>query len=64
MKDLKKVRNKVRTLARLLTKPGEKKEGALSEFLSGPNFKLVVEAVKSLYLEADSPQLALTLDIT
>lgn len=62
-KDEDNVRTKMRALARLLMKLNEGKtfRENLSFYISPRQFKVVVQAVKELYKEANSPQLGLTL---
>lgn len=63
VKDLDNARTKVRTVGRLLKRLHQNTEvlSPLSEFINGRHFLKVVDATKSLALECDSPQLALTL---
>lgn len=62
-KDQDNIRTKMRSVARLLQKLNENKLRSLplSDFISGREFMNVVTAVKELSLEANSPNLALTL---
>ena len=65
LKDMDTIRTKVRTIGRLLKYLTEKHETTqpLSKFICGQYFQPVIEAVKELSLESDSPQLALNLGI-
>ena len=56
------IRTKVRTLGRLLKKINEmqKSQKAFTEYITGKGFLVIVEAVKNLSIDADSPNLALT----
>ena len=62
-KDEDNVRTKMRCVARLLKKLNEKKLAPqqLSNYITAKEFNVVVSAVKDLYRESDSPQLAITL---
>ena len=61
--DMYNVSTKVRTVGRLLKKlnAGNDNWKPLRDFLTGPGFRLVVEGVKGLAIDSDSPQIALVL---
>lgn len=63
VKDVDNARTKVRTVGRLLKQlhQSHDEQIPLSEYLTGRNFAKVINATKTLALECDSPQLALTL---
>jgi len=63
LNDKNNIRTKLRSVGRLLKHLNEQQEVAqpLSKYITGKGFKTVMNAVKSLSLQTDSPSLAITL---